>query len=59
MAATDDMLRATLGGTAYRALGVLAGSQTPMSGRSMATALDVAPTTANKALGKLHDAGLG
>ena len=58
MAATDDMLRATLGGTAYRALGVFAGSQTPMSGRSMARALDVAPTTANTALGKLRDAGL-
>lgn len=52
------MLRATLGDTAYRALGVLAGSQTPMSGRMVATALNVAPTTANTALGKLRDAGL-
>jgi hypothetical protein len=57
MSLTTDMLQATLGGTAYSALGVLAASRRPMSGRMVATALGVAPTTATAALGKLRDAG--
>jgi DNA-binding transcriptional ArsR family regulator len=57
MASTTDMLQTTLGETAYTALGVLAGSQTPMSGRMVATALGVAPSTATAVLGKLREAG--
>jgi hypothetical protein len=48
---------ATLGETAFNALRALATSAEPMSGRMMAAALGVAPTTANAALGKLRDAG--
>ncbi len=51
------MLQSTLGDTAYDALGVLAASPTPLSGRQVATALRVAPTTATAALGRLRDAG--
>jgi DNA-binding transcriptional ArsR family regulator len=57
MASTSDMLRAMLGGTAYEALGVLADSPTPMSGRMVAAALRVAPSTATAALAKLREAG--
>ena len=57
MASTSDMLLTTLGETAYNALGVLAGSRTPMSGRMVGTALGVAPSTATAVLGKLREAG--
>ena len=57
VASTIDMLQSTLGETAYDALGVLAASPTPLSGRQVATALQVAPTTATGALGRLRDAG--
>ena len=57
MASTTDMLRATLGERPYEALVVLAGSATPMSGRMVAAALGVAPSTATAALAKLRDAG--
>jgi DNA-binding transcriptional ArsR family regulator len=57
MASTTDMLRTTLGETAYNALEILAASLGPMSGRMMAAALQVAPTTATAALGKLREAG--
>ena len=51
------MLQSTLGETAYLALKALADSRKPLSGRQMATALGVAPTTATAALGRLRDAG--
>lgn len=51
------MLRGTLGETAYRALVVLAGSAKPMSGRMVAAALAIAPTTATAVLAKLREAG--
>lgn len=54
---TTEKLRAMLGETAYDALVVLAESPTPMSGRMVAAALGVAPTTATAALGKLREAG--
>ena len=57
MASTSDMLLTTLGETAYNALGVLAGSRTPMSGRMVGTALGVAPSTATAVLAKLREAG--
>ena len=57
MASTTDMLQATLGQTGYAALRVLAASSRPMSGRMVAAALGVAPTTATAALGKLREAG--
>ncbi|SRR6266849_836187 len=57
MAKTTDMLQTTLGGTAYKALNVLAGSLMSMSGRMVATALGVSPTTATAVLGKLREAG--
>jgi len=57
MASTNEMLQATLDETAFRALRGLTGSPKPMSGRMMATALGVSPTTATAALGKLRDAG--
>jgi DNA-binding transcriptional ArsR family regulator len=57
MASTTEMLQATLGETAYSALEILAASPKPMSGRMMATALGVAPTTATAALAKLREAG--
>ena len=49
--------RPTLGETGYNALKVLAASSRPMSGRMVAAALGVAPTTATAALGKLREAG--
>jgi len=54
---TNDTLVATLGETAFNALRGLAVSAEPVSGRKMASALGVSPTTANVALGKLRDAG--
>jgi hypothetical protein len=57
MASTTDMLQTTLGDAAYNALTVLAASPAPMSGRMMANALAVAPTTATLALRKLREAG--
>jgi hypothetical protein len=54
---TNDTLRATLDETAFNALRGLAVSAEPMSGRMMAGALGVSPTTATVALGKLRDAG--
>jgi DNA-binding transcriptional ArsR family regulator len=57
MTSTDDTLRATLDETAFYALRGLAVSAEPMSGRMMAAALGVSPTTATVALGKLRDAG--
>ena len=57
MVSTTDMLQTTLGETAYKALTVLANSSTPMSGRMVATALAVAPTTATAVLAKLREAG--
>lgn|GEM_PF-507409 len=52
-----EMLQSTLGETAYLALKALAESRKPLSGRQMATALSVAPTTATGALRRLRDAG--
>src|ERR1017187_4803061 len=57
MASTTDMLQTTLGETGYKVLRILADSQTPMSGRMVATALSIAPTTGTAALGKLREAG--
>ena len=57
MTSTSDMLQTTLGQTLYEALVVLAESSTPMSGRMVASALGVAPTTATSALAKLREAG--
>lgn len=54
---TTEMLRSMLGDTAYKALWALADSPAPMSGRMVASALTVAPTTATAALAKLRDAG--
>jgi nucleoside phosphorylase len=51
------MLKSVLEGTPYRALELLAGTDTPVSGRSVAAALRVAPTTATSALGKLRESG--
>jgi nucleoside phosphorylase/DNA-binding transcriptional ArsR family regulator len=54
---TVDQLRALLGDTAFRALESLAGSSTPVSGRALARALNVAPTTATSVLQVLQKAG--
>jgi len=54
---TNEMLQAMLDDTAYRALQLLADTTTAMSGRTVATALGVAPTTATVALRKLRQAG--
>ena len=51
------MLQATLGPIAYRTLEILAGSPTPLTGRAVSAALNVSPTTVNKSLNKLHEAG--
>ena len=58
MASRSEMLKTTLGDTTYRALSVLAGSESPMSGRGVASALGVSPTTATDLLSKLRNAGL-
>ncbi|MGO9964164.1 MAG: hypothetical protein ACLPUG_12130 [Acidimicrobiales bacterium] len=57
MALSANMLRSTLGDAAYDALKALAASQKPLSGRQVATAIGVAPTTATAALGRLREAG--
>jgi DNA-binding transcriptional ArsR family regulator len=57
MDSSVDMLQSTLGDTAYDALQALAASPKPLSGRQVATALGVAPTTATAALGRLREAG--
>ena len=51
------MLRAMLDETAFNALRGLAARPEGVSGRMMAAALGVSPTTATAALGKLRDAG--
>jgi hypothetical protein len=51
------MLRSTLGDTAYDALRILATTSESLSGRQIATALRVSPTTATAALGGLREAG--
>ncbi|MEU7061680.1 winged helix-turn-helix domain-containing protein [Streptomyces sp. NPDC046197] len=57
MASTADQLRTLLGETAFRALESLAGSGTAVSGRALARALRVAPTTAMSTLQVLQKAG--
>ncbi|MFC9502669.1 hypothetical protein [Streptomyces sp. NPDC057002] len=57
MTSTGDLFRGTLGENAYRALEALAETATPMSGRMVAKALDVSPTTATAALDKLREVG--
>ena len=57
MATAAETLQAVLSESEYRALKVLAERTTPPSGREVATALGVSPTTANKALATLRDAG--
>ncbi|MEU9136915.1 hypothetical protein AB0D33_13255 [Streptomyces sp. NPDC048404] len=56
MTSTVDLLRGMLGENAYRALETLASTATPLSGRKVAKALDVSPTTATAALDKLREA---
>ncbi|MFF7476954.1 hypothetical protein [Streptomyces sp. NPDC008092] len=56
MTSTADKLRALLGETAFRALDSLANSSGPVSGRALARALNVAPTTATTALATLRKA---
>lgn len=57
MTSTVDLLRGMLGDNAYKALEALAETATPLSGRMVAKALDVSPTTATAALDKLREAG--
>jgi hypothetical protein len=57
MATAEETLQATLSETEYGALVVLAQSTTPPSGRRVAAALSVSPTTANDALSTLSEAG--
>ena len=57
MATAKETLQATLSETEYGALKVLAESTTELSGRKVAAALDVSPTTANGALSTLSEAG--
>ena len=57
MATTEETLQATLSDTEYGALKVLADSTSALSGRKVADALDVSPTTANSALATLLEAG--
>ncbi|HEY1700421.1 MAG TPA: winged helix-turn-helix domain-containing protein [Trebonia sp.] len=57
MTSTTQTLRAMLDETAFNALRGLAANPEAMSGRMMAAALGVSPTTATAALGKLRDAG--
>ena len=58
MTSASETLRVMLDVTAFSALTELAVSPDPVSGRAMAAALRVSPTTATAALGKLRDAGL-
>lgn len=57
MASAGETLQATLSETAFGALRVLSESTVPPSGRKVATALGVSPTTANDALSTLSEAG--
>ncbi|MGW1328128.1 phosphorylase family protein [Streptomyces antibioticus] len=57
MTSTADQLRTLLGETAYFALESLAASSAPVSGRALARALRVAPTTATSTLHLLQKAG--
>ena len=57
MTSTSEQLRALLDDTAFRALESLAGADTPVSGRALARALNVSPTTALAALALLKKAG--
>ncbi|MCT1830425.1 hypothetical protein [Brevibacterium luteolum] len=57
MATAREMLETTLSDTEFGALTVLAVSTVPLSGRGVATALGVSPTTANDALSVLGKAG--
>lgn len=57
MTSTAEQLRALLDDTAFRALESLASASTPVSGRALARALDVSPTTALAALATLQKAG--
>jgi DNA-binding transcriptional ArsR family regulator len=57
MATSAETLKATLGDTPYAALGALADSPGPLSGRKVAALLKVSPTTATAALSRLRDAG--
>ncbi|MCA1695366.1 MAG: hypothetical protein LC749_11875 [Actinobacteria bacterium] len=57
MATAGETLQATLSESEYGALKVLAESTTPLSGRRVAAALGVSPTTANDALSTLSEAG--
>ncbi|WP_066945120.1 5'-methylthioadenosine/S-adenosylhomocysteine nucleosidase [Streptomyces lushanensis] len=57
MTSTADQLRVLLGETAFLALESLAASSTPVSGRALARALRVAPTTATSTLQLFRKAG--
>ncbi|WP_041180554.1 helix-turn-helix domain-containing protein [Mycobacterium canetti] len=57
MATATETLQATLSDTEYRTLLLLAESTQPLSGHKVASALVVAPTTANDALRRLGEAG--
>ena len=57
MTSTSEQLRVLLDDTAFRALELLAGASTPVSGRALARALDVSPTTALAALATLQKVG--
>ncbi|WP_280424408.1 hypothetical protein [Nocardia carnea] len=57
MATAIETLQATLSASEYSALEVLAVSTSPLSGRKVASAMCVSPTTANAALSTLLEAG--
>jgi hypothetical protein len=57
MATAGETLKATLRETEFGALRVLSESTVPLSGRKVATALGMSPTTANDALFTLSEAG--
>ena len=57
MATAGETLQATLSETEFGALRVLAHSTVPLSGRKVAAALGMSPTTANDALSTLSEAG--
>jgi DNA-binding transcriptional ArsR family regulator len=57
MATAAETLQATLSETEYRALVALSETTEALSGRRLASALGVSPTTANEALGTLAEAG--
>lgn len=57
MATAGESLEAILSATDFGALRVLSESTVPLSGRKVATALGVSPTTANRALSTLSEGG--